>query len=109
MQKDQFDRIISFLLGASWAIVVFGALITFKLFSSFGFSIAFFTAILFMVISLFMILFLDAFAINRKRLLEDKKQTRLLQKIYEQESMNKRKRYGQAIRKTKSDRYRVYK
>jgi len=84
MQKDKFDRIISFLLGASWAIVVFGALITFKLFSSLGFSLAFFITVVFIVISLFMILALDAFAINRQRLLEDKKQTKLLEKIQEQ-------------------------
>ena len=84
MQKDKFDRIISFLLGASWAIVVFGALITFKLFSSLGFFLAFFITVVFIVISLFMILALDAFAINRQRLLEDKKQTKLLEKIQEQ-------------------------
>ena len=83
MQKDKFDRIISFLLGASWAIVLFGALITFKLFSSFGFSLAFFITILFIVTSLFMILALDAFQINRRRLEEDIKQTNLLKMIYE--------------------------
>jgi len=86
MQKDKFDRIISFLLGASWAIALFGALITFKLFSSFGFSLAFFITVIFIVTSLFMILALDAFSVNKQRLEEDKKQTKILEKIYEQNS-----------------------
>lgn len=82
MQKEKFDRIVSFLLGASWAIVVFGALITFKLFSPFGFSFAFFITIIFIVVSFFLILALDAFSINREKLYEAKKQTELLEKIY---------------------------
>ncbi|MEA3331745.1 MAG: hypothetical protein U9Q29_08650 [Campylobacterota bacterium] len=81
MQKDKFDRIISFLLGASWAIVLFGALITFKLFIFLGFTLAIFLTIFFVVISLFMILALDAFSINRQRLSEAKKQTKLLEKL----------------------------
>ncbi|MDY0234202.1 MAG: hypothetical protein RBS11_09245 [Sulfurimonas sp.] len=89
MQKDKFDRIISFLLGASWAIVVFGALITFKLFLFLGFSLALFITVLFVVISLFMILALDAFAINRQKLQEAKKQTELLEKIYSKDSESK--------------------
>ncbi|MFA5233294.1 MAG: hypothetical protein WC390_02760 [Sulfurimonas sp.] len=82
MQKEKFDRIISFLLGASWAIVIFGALITFQLFSFLGFSLALFITITFVVISFFLILALDAFAVNRQRLEEAKKQTTLLEKIY---------------------------
>jgi ABC-type bacteriocin/lantibiotic exporter with double-glycine peptidase domain len=82
MQKDKFDRIISFLLGASWAIVIFGALITFKLFLFMGFSLALFITVIFIVVSFFMILALDSFAINRQRLDEAKKQTELLEKIY---------------------------
>ena len=81
MQKDIFDRIISFLLGASWAIILFGALIVFKLFIFLGFSLAIFLTIFFIVISLFMILVLDAFSINRQRLSEAKKQTELLEKL----------------------------
>jgi hypothetical protein len=82
MQKDKFDRIISFLLGASWAIVLFGTMITFKIFSFLGFSLALFVTIVFIVISLFLILALDAFAVNRQRLEEAKKQTQLLEKLY---------------------------
>ena len=82
MQKDIFDRIISFLLGASWAIVVFGALITFKTFLILGLGLSLFITILFVIVSLFMILALDAFAVNREKLQEAKKQTKLLEKIY---------------------------
>lgn len=82
MQKDIFDRIISFLLGASWAIVFFGALITFKIFMVLGFGLALFATILFIIFSLLIILALDAFSINRQRLAESKKQTELLEKIY---------------------------
>lgn len=82
MQKDIFDRIISFLLGASWAIVLFGALITFKIFMVLGFGLALFATILFIIFSLLIILALDAFSINRQRLAESKKQTELLEKIY---------------------------
>ena len=82
MQKDIFDRIISFLLGASWAIILFGALITFKIFIVLGLGLSLFITILFIIISLFMLLFLDAFAVNRERLQESKKQTKLLEKLY---------------------------
>ena len=86
MQKDKFDRIISFLLGASWAIVIFGALITFKLFLFLGFSLSLFITVVFIVIAFFMILALDSFAINRQRLDEARKQTELLEKIYSQQT-----------------------
>ncbi|MEA2100700.1 MAG: hypothetical protein U9P72_11295 [Campylobacterota bacterium] len=82
MQKDIFDRTISFLLGASWAIVLFGALMTFKTFLILGLGLSIFITILFVVMSLFMILALDAFAVNREKLVEMKKQTKLLEKIY---------------------------
>ncbi|MDP2894342.1 MAG: hypothetical protein A2540_00390 [Sulfurimonas sp. RIFOXYD2_FULL_37_8] len=82
MQKEKFDRIVSFLLGASWAIVLFGALITFQLFLFLGYSLALFITITFVVISLFLILALDAFSINREKFYEIKKQTELLEKIY---------------------------
>ena len=81
MQKDIFDRIISFLLGASWAVVFFGALITFKTFIVLGFSLSFFITIIFILISLFMILALDAFMVNKERLRELKKQTKLLEEL----------------------------
>jgi len=82
MLQDKFDKIISFLLGASWAIVIFGALITFKIFLFLGLGASIFLTLLFVFITLFMILTIDAFAINREKLNEVKKQTKLLEDIY---------------------------
>jgi membrane protein implicated in regulation of membrane protease activity len=84
MQKDMYEKIISFLLGASWAIVLFGALITFKFFIMLGFVLAIFATLLYIVLALFLILTLDAFMVNKERLREVKKQTQLLEKIYVQ-------------------------
>ena len=86
MQKDIFERIINFLLGASWAILLLGALFTFKIFLVLGLGLALFTTILFILFSLIMILILDAFSIHRERLVQSKKQTELLEKIYSQKS-----------------------
>ena len=86
MQKDIYYRIISFLLGASWAIVLFGALFTLKTFLSFGIAFALFATLLFIIISLFLILMLDAFEVNKQRLYEAKKQTELLEEIYQIQS-----------------------
>ena len=82
MQKDIYEKIIGFLLGASWAIVIFGALITFKIFITLGLPLAVISTILFIIVSLFLILALDAFLVNKQRLQEAKKQTKLLEKIY---------------------------
>jgi len=84
MQKDIYEKIIGFLLGASWAIVIVGALITFKIFINFGIVLAVFSTVIFIFISLFLILVLDAFLVNKQRLEESKKQTELLEKIYNQ-------------------------
>ncbi|MBT5934786.1 MAG: hypothetical protein HOG88_05525 [Sulfurimonas sp.] len=86
MQKDNYDKIISFLQGASWAIVLLGALMTFKFFILFGTYLAIFLTLLYIVFSLFFILALDAFSVNKKRLEESKKQTELLEKIYSKET-----------------------
>lgn len=82
MQKDLYERIISFLLGASWAIVILGALIIFKTFSSLGLVLALVATLFYIILSLFMILLLDAFMVNKQILTESKKQTQILEKIY---------------------------
>jgi len=85
MQKDIYDKTISFLQGASWAIVLFGALFTFKFSIIFGLSFALFSMLLYIFISLFLILMLDAFSINRERLEEAKEQTKLLKTLVEEQ------------------------
>lgn len=81
MQKDKFDRITSFLLGASWAIVLFGALITFRSFLFLGIPTTIFLTLIYIFTTLFMVLALDSFVINRQRLDEAKKQTKLLEEM----------------------------
>ncbi len=81
MQKDIYDRIIGFLQGASWGIVLVGAILTFKLSIFWGSTLAIFLTIFYIVISLFLVLLLDAFRVNRERLQEAKKQTQLLEKL----------------------------
>ena len=82
MRKDIFDRIISFLLGASWAIAILGALVTFKTFLFLGPIFSIFLTVLYVFFILLLILALDAFSVNRERLEESKKQTKLLEQIY---------------------------
>ena len=81
MQKDKYDKIIGFLQGASWAIVLFGAYFTFKFSITFGISFSIFLTVFFIIISLFLVLTLDAFSVNRERLEEAKKQTKLLEEL----------------------------
>lgn len=88
MQKERFHKIVSFLLGASWAIVIFGAIIVFQLFSFLGFALSLFISVTFVVISLFLILLLDFFIISRERLYESQKQTKLLEDIYSLKNSN---------------------
>ena len=88
MQKDRFDRILSFLLGASWAVVFFGALIILKSFLPLGLGLSLVVTIFFIFISLFLVLGLDAFAVNRQKLVEAKKQTKLLEKISQKYTVN---------------------
>ena len=82
MQKDIFEKIINFLLGASWAFILFGALFTFKVFLPFGIAFSLFLSFFFVVFSLFLVLILDSFLVKKQLLAEAKKQTKLLEKIY---------------------------
>ena len=82
MQKDIYEKIIGFLLGASWGIIFFGALLTFKIFISLGVVLAIFSTVVFVFVSLFLVLAIDAPLVNKQRLQEAKKQTELLKKIY---------------------------
>ena len=86
MQKDIFHKIIDFLLGASWAFVFFGALVTFKLFLFSGILLSLFFTFIFIFLSLFLILLLDAFVVHKERLYETKKQTELLEKLLEEKA-----------------------
>lgn len=86
MQKDTFERIISFLLGASWGFILFGAVGLFGFLYHFGLSFAFILTVLFIVVSLFFVLVLDALLVNKQRLKELKKHTELLEKLLEEKN-----------------------
>ncbi|MFT7859926.1 MAG: hypothetical protein ABXS93_03210 [Sulfurimonas sp.] len=85
MQKDSFERVISFLLGASWGIILFGALTLFATLFQFGFVTAFLITLLYIIVSLFLVLVLDALLVNKQRLKEAKKQTELLEQILDKQ------------------------
>jgi hypothetical protein len=84
MQKDIFFKIINFLLGASWAIVLFGALLTFKIFLFSGILLATFFTIFYIFFSLFFILILDALVVHKEHLEEVKKHNQLLEELLKQ-------------------------
>lgn len=82
MQKDVFEKITSFLLGASWAFLLFGTFVTFQVFISFGLFVAFLLSIFFIILFLLFILLIDAFSTHREKLVETKKQTKFLEDIH---------------------------
>ena len=81
MKRSIFDNIISFLLGISWAFIVLGAYIVFKIFLFMGVGSALFFSILYIVLGLFFILLLETMLTYKERLTESKKQTQLLEEI----------------------------
>ena len=81
MAQTNFEKLLHFLIGAAWAIVLMGALLTFKIFFYFGIAMAVFAVFVFLFFALFVVLALDAFVVNKERLKEAKKQTELLEKI----------------------------
>ena len=84
MQKATFDRILSFLHGASLAFVIIGTFITFRVFLFLGVLNALLVSFVFLFISLVITLFIDMFRVNRQRLDELKNQTQILEKIAKQ-------------------------
>lgn len=84
MQKATFERILSFLHGASLAFVIIGTFITFRVFLFLGVLNALLVSFVFLFISLVITLFIDMFRVNRQRLDELKNQTQILEKIAKQ-------------------------
>jgi len=81
MKEDSFYRVLNFLVGASWAFILLGAALTFKFFIFFNLLTAIFATFIYIFFSLFFVLLLDAFIVNKQRLNETKKQTKLLELI----------------------------
>lgn len=80
-QRMRFEKLLSFLQGASWALAIAGGFYTFLLFLPFGLIIASIVALfIFLSGCFFAILFVMA-QIQSDKLEELKKQTQLLEKL----------------------------
>ncbi len=81
MQLRTFDTLLSFMLGASWAFIIVGALFTYSAFSFLGWLPAIFATFMFLFVAFLIVLFLEALMMFRKNFDEKREQTRLLQEI----------------------------
>lgn len=81
MQESLFNKILSFLHGASIAFVLLGTFATFTFFLSFGLPQALSVSFVFIFLSLVVVLLIDSLKIKREALHEQKKQTEILQRI----------------------------
>lgn len=82
MQLRTFDALLSFMLGAVWAFIGVGALITYSLFSFLGFWLALVATSVFLFCGFLIILLLEALLMFRRSDEEKRKQTRLLEEIH---------------------------
>ena len=81
MQDTTFNKILSFLHGASIAFIVIGSFATFTFFLSFGLPQALSLSFVFIFLSLVIVLVIDALGNKRALLHEQKKQTEILERI----------------------------
>ncbi len=73
MKKSLFETLLSFLLGISWAVLILGSLLSFKIFLDLGVFTAFFATIIFIFTTLFFILVLETMNLFRDAYEEKKK------------------------------------
>ncbi len=83
MKKSSFEALLSFLLGSSWAFIILGAFITFKIFFFLGIVGAVIFTFLFIFIALILIAVIEALMLYKENSETLKKQTRLLEDIQE--------------------------
>ncbi len=81
MQESLFNKILSFLHGASVAFIVLGTFATFTYFSPFGLAQALSISFVFIFISLVIVLWVDSLNTKRVTLREMKKQTEILERM----------------------------
>lgn len=81
MKRTIAETIVSFLLGAAWAIVLLGAVFLFWSFLPFGFFIAFMAGIVGSLFGLLCVVLLEVAALQFDKYRELKHQTRLLEQI----------------------------
>jgi uncharacterized membrane protein required for colicin V production len=81
LRKSYFEFLISFLAGASWALVLFGAVLFYLIFSRFGFFAGFLGAFVGSLFGLFVVLMVEIAYIQIQKLEELKRQTKLLEEL----------------------------
>jgi predicted membrane-bound spermidine synthase len=85
--KTVIERIISFLLGFSWALVFIFAFVMFSLFEAhFSVVVSIFAAIIGGCLGLFFVLFLELSILQFKKYEELQKQTQILSKLQNSDS-----------------------
>jgi membrane associated rhomboid family serine protease len=82
-KKNAFERLISLLQGASWALVLIGAVSFFTTFYNFGIITALIAAFIGSLGGLFFVVLFEIANIQIEKLEEIKKQTKLLEKLVE--------------------------
>ncbi len=80
--------VVNFLLGVAWAFVLIGAASFFFSFYQNSFFLAIFTAFMGALPGLLAVLLLDHIITNKEKLLELKKQTKLLEKLLIEKESN---------------------
>ena len=79
VKKNNFESLVSFLQGASWATVIIGAYLLFTLFYPFGLIVGLIGGFFGATIGLFMVIFFEMANTQEELLSEQKKQTKLLE------------------------------
>lgn len=83
MQRQTFDALLSFMLGAVWAFIVVGAFVTFSLFSFLGYWLAVVATFVFLFVAFLIVLLLEALLMFRRSEEERRHQTRLLEALHQ--------------------------
>lgn len=80
-QQIRFEKLLSLLQGASWALALAGGFYTFLLFFPFGFIIASIIALFFFLTGCFFVIIFEMAQLQLDKMEELKKQTQLLEKL----------------------------
>ncbi|MBN2895907.1 MAG: hypothetical protein JXK05_08485 [Campylobacterales bacterium] len=83
MQRQTFDALLSFMLGAVWAFIVVGAFVAFSLFSILGYWVAIVATFIFLFIAFLIVLLLEALLMFRRSEEEKRRQSRLIEELHQ--------------------------
>ncbi len=80
-QRLRFEKLLSLVQGACWALALVGSLYTFLLFLPFGFILALIIGFIVFLIGFFFVVVCEITYIQLEKLQETKKQTSLLEQL----------------------------